>query len=123
MPLHIFICDDWFYYKRKGLQKLLENAIGILEKEKKMEILFFLNFWPEGLLPLLLISTCSAFSPPQPSMPLARFTSRKPSSSSASRNGRPSSRPAEAVAPFLLSVSLPPWGHLSASPSSSSSHA
>jgi hypothetical protein len=65
----------------------LENAIGILEKEKKMEILFFLNFWPEGLLPLLLISACSTFSPPQPSKPLARFTSREPSSSFASCNG------------------------------------
>jgi hypothetical protein len=64
-----------FISKRKGFQKLLENAFEILEKEKKIEILSFLNFWPEGLLPLLLISACSAFSPPQPSKPLGLLSS------------------------------------------------
>jgi hypothetical protein len=36
--------------RRKGFQKLFENAFEILEKEKEIEILFLLSFWPEGLL-------------------------------------------------------------------------
>jgi hypothetical protein len=32
--------------------------------KKKMEIFSFLNFWPEGLFPLLLFPACLAFSPP-----------------------------------------------------------
>jgi hypothetical protein len=43
-----------FITRRKGFKKLFENAFGILEKEKKMEIFSLLNFWPEGLFPLLL---------------------------------------------------------------------
>jgi hypothetical protein len=41
MPLHIFICDDWFYYKRKGFQKSFENVFEVLEKEKEIEIISF----------------------------------------------------------------------------------
>jgi hypothetical protein len=96
-----------FISKRKGFQKLLENAFKILEKENKIEILSFLNFWPEALLLFLLISACSAFSPPQLSSPCARVT------------GRPSSPQAEATRLSPLLVSLPPWGHLSGSPLSS----
>jgi hypothetical protein len=66
-----------FISKRKGFQKLLENAFKILEKEKKIEILSFLNFWPEGLLPLLLISACSASSPARSrNGPAQQFTGR-----------------------------------------------
>jgi hypothetical protein len=105
-----------FISKRKGFQKLLENAFEILEKEKKIEILSFLNFWPEGLLPLLLdlgllglfsSSAQQAARPPQLSSLRARVT------------GRPSSPPAEVACLSPLLVSLPPWGHLSASSSSS----
>jgi hypothetical protein len=42
-----------FYYKRKGFQKLFENAFEILEKEKKMEIFSLLSFGPEAQLFLL----------------------------------------------------------------------
>jgi hypothetical protein len=34
--------------RRKGFQKLFENAFEILEKEKEIEIFFLLNFRPEG---------------------------------------------------------------------------
>jgi hypothetical protein len=86
-----------FYYKRKGFQKLFENGFEILEKEKKMEFFSFLNFWPEGLFPLLLFPACSAFSPPlsaeeaspvynPPAGPL-----HKPLAHSASSTGSPAS--------------------------------
>jgi hypothetical protein len=39
-----------FITRRKGFQKLFENAFEILEKEKEIEIFFLLSFWPEGLL-------------------------------------------------------------------------
>jgi hypothetical protein len=97
-----------FISKRKGFQKLLENAFEILEKEKKIEILSFLNFWPEGLLPLLLISTCSAFSPPQPSKLLGLLSSATAGPvlllPRARVTGRPSSPPAEAacLSPLLV---------------------
>jgi hypothetical protein len=41
-----------FILTRKGLQKLLENALEILEKEKEKEVFSILNFRPEGLAPL-----------------------------------------------------------------------
>jgi hypothetical protein len=41
-----------FISRRKGLQKLLENALEILEKEKEIEVFSILNFRPEGPAPL-----------------------------------------------------------------------
>jgi hypothetical protein len=45
MPLHIFLCVDWFLLQEeKDFKNYLKNTIGILEKEKKMEIFSFINF-------------------------------------------------------------------------------
>jgi hypothetical protein len=45
MPLYNFLCVDWFLLlEEKDFKNYLKNSIGILEKKKKMEILFFLNF-------------------------------------------------------------------------------
>jgi hypothetical protein len=101
-----------FISRRKEFQKLLENAFGILEKEKKMEILSFLHFCPEGLLPLLLISACSAFSLPQPSKPLGLLSSAaaSPVLLSLARRvvGRPSRPQPKPATPFSSpSESLP----------------
>jgi hypothetical protein len=43
-----------FISRRKGFQKLFENAFEILEKEKEIGIYFLLSFWAEGLLSFLL---------------------------------------------------------------------
>jgi hypothetical protein len=108
-----------FISKRKGFQKLLENAFEILEKEKEIENSLLSQLLAQrpasssfdlGLLGLFSSSAQQAARPPQLSSPCARVT------------GQPSSPPAEAVRLSPLLVSLPPWGHLSASPSSSFSH-
>jgi hypothetical protein len=115
MPLHNFLCVDWFLLlEEKDFKNYLKNSIGILEKEKKMEILSFLNFWPEGLLPLLLFLACSAFSPPLSAeeaasplhKPLAYLASaaRAPSLSPVSRNGPAQPSAAEGRNALLFSL-------------------
>jgi hypothetical protein len=42
MPLHIFLCDDWFLLQEKRILNI------IWKKEKKVEIFSLLSFWPEG---------------------------------------------------------------------------
>jgi hypothetical protein len=67
-----------FYYKKKRISKLFENAFEILEKEKEIAIFFLLSFRPEGLLlpfptfgPLLklLARSASTRQPSKPSFP------------------------------------------------------
>jgi hypothetical protein len=62
-----------FISRRKEVQKLLENALGILEKERKIEIFAIHSFRPEGLLlPLLRIW------PTRPQQPARQLLSREP---------------------------------------------
>jgi hypothetical protein len=102
MPLHIFLCDDWFDYKRKGFRTLFENCFEILEKEKKMEIFFFSIFWHEGLLSSLLS--------PAPSLLILSSAQSKGAqllSSTARRTlGRPNMPKPKAASPFSLSLWL-----------------
>jgi hypothetical protein len=87
-----------FITRRKGFQKLFENAFEILEKEKKMKMSFLLNFWPEGLLlppPLHLAQSASS---------TGRLTSRLPLSRREPRNGPAQLKPQArlAVTPGFL---------------------
>jgi hypothetical protein len=62
-----------FISRRKGLQKLLQNALEILEQEKEIEVFSILNFRPEGPAPLACF-----FSPiPKPREPAA-LSAREP---------------------------------------------
>jgi hypothetical protein len=83
-----------FISRRKGLQKLLENALEILEKEKEIEVFSILNFRPEGPAPLACF-----FSPiPKPKGPAA-LSAREP------RYGLAQPKPQAASPPAALPFS------------------
>jgi hypothetical protein len=67
-----------FISRRKGLQKLLENALEILEKEKEKEVFSILNFRPEGPAPLACF-----FSQPRSPVSRSAPSAREPSFSPA----------------------------------------